>query len=328
MANKKPPRFFDLNRPGRGVTKQAAEKDEKKRYSFGNFFVLTGRNISLLFLLNLLFLFTNLFLFSALIAMTGNFDTTHLVPAGTNFQTLYGITRYGFTPASVSQWGIFGTLSAVGYASTTTKILYGISFLTLFTFGPTSAGLAYVLRGVVRGDYVDLGDYFKAIRKNFVQALFGGIVDLCITGVFLYAIYFYFLQQSAGGFGFQLLYFLALFFFFIYLMMRFHFYLLIVTFKLSLWKAIKNSYILTVAGIKRNILALIGCGLTVGINIVLFILLPPIGAILPFIFTVSFLSLMATFAAYPTIKRLMIDPYYPDQTPPENAEEAVFTDMG
>ncbi len=327
MSKKKWFRFVSYDKEGKGVTKEQAKKIQEKRYSFFNFFRLTGRNMAMFAMLNLLFLLTNLFIFSALLAITGNFDTYHSVPATSTFQALYGISAYGSTGATLSLGGISGTLNTIGYPSITTYILYGVAALSVFTFGPTSAGLTYVLRGVARGDYVDLSDYFKAIKKNFWQSLIMGVLDVLVTIIFGYAVYFYFLQ-TAGGFVYQMMYFLSLFFFFIYLMMRPFFYLLIVTFKLSLWKVIKNSYILTIAGIRRNITALICGGIVLALNVVLFIILPPIGAILPFIFTLVFLQFMGVFAAYPTVKRLMIDPYYPEETAEEAAEEPIFRDMG
>lgn len=330
MSKKKLFRFASYDKPGKGVTKEEAAKREEKRYTIGGFFRLVKRNFPLLAMLNLLFLLTNLFLFSALLAITGNYDNYHLVPSSGTFQTLYGITTYGASSMGVSLWGISGTLNAVGYPSLTTYILYGVACLSVFTFGPTSAGLAYILRGVSRGDYVDIPDYFKAIKKNFWQSLLMGILDIFVILIFAYAVYFYFLQ-AAFGFVYQVMYFLSLFFCLIYLMMRSFFYLLIVTFKLSLWKVIKNAYILTIAGIRRNITALIGGGLFLVFNVVLFMIFPPLGAILPFILTISLISFMGIFAAYPTVKRLMIDPYYPDEKlnrPEESEEEPIFHDAG
>lgn len=328
MSKKKWFAFSNYDKPGKGVTKEQAEKSEKNRYSFGNFFVLTGRNIALFAMLNLLFLLTNLFIFAALFALTGNYNTDHFVPASATYQTFLGISSYGLSPEGISIAGISGTLNTVGYPGLVTYILYGVAALTLFTFGPTTAGIAYVMRGVSRGDYVDLGDYFKAIKKNYWQSLFMGIVDLLVMVIFGYAVYFYFLQ-AIGGFVYQVMYYLSLFFFLIYLMMRPFFYQLIVTFHLSFFKIIKNAYILTIAGIRRNITGLIGSGVLIGLNVVLFIIFPPIGAILPFILMVSLLNFVGAFVAYPTVKRLMIDPYYASETPAEEErEEPIFRDMG
>ncbi len=327
MSKKKWFAFSNYDKPGKGITKEEAEKREKNRYSIGNFFGLIGRNLALFAMLNLIFLLTNLFIFAALFALTGNYDTYHAVPASATYQTLFGISSYGMSPQGITFAGISGTLNAVGYPGLVTYILYGVAALTLFTFGPTTAGMVYVMRGVSRGDYVDLVDYFKAIKKNFWQSLFMGLVDVLVTVIFSYAVYFY-SMQTLGGFGFQLMYYLALFFFLIYLMMRPFLYLLIVTFHLSFFKIIKNAYILTIAGIRRNITALIGGGLLIALNVVLFIIFPPIGAILPFILMVSLLNFISVFAAYPTVKRLMIDPYYPSETKEEPAEEAIFRDMG
>ena len=98
-----------------------------------------------------------------------------------------------------------------------------------------------------------------------------------------------------------------------YLMMRNYFYLLLITFDLSIWKIIKNSLIFTLLGFKRNIVAFIGMLLVVGLEILIFGIFIPLGIIFPFIFLFSLPMFFGVFAAYPKIKEIMIDPQMQDQ---------------
>ena len=111
--------------------------------------------------------------------------------------------------------------------------------------------------------------------------------------------------------------------------MHFYMYQLLVTFKLSIFKILKNSFIFSLIGIKRNIVALLGIAAVVGINILVYIYFLPLGGLLPFFLTIALCSFIGTFAAYPNIKKIMIDPYYKSDDHVKNEEEpSLFKDMG
>ena len=109
----------------------------------------------------------------------------------------------------------------------------------------------------------------------------------------------------------------------IYFFMRMYIYILTVTFDLKIFKVIKNAFIFSFLGFKRNIVAAIGIALAVFINYLL-MLLPQtfgLGLILPFVITIGVVMFMMAYAAWPKIKEIMIDPYYnPDGTPIEEAQ--------
>ena len=55
----------------------------------------------------------------------------------------------------------------------------------------------------------------------------------------------------------------------------------------------------------------------------------PLGVILPFIITISLCSFIAVYCTYPNIKRIMIDPYYPEHENGDGEdEEPIFIDRG
>ena len=96
--------------------------------------------------------------------------------------------------------------------------------------------------------------------------------------------------------------------------MRFYIYLMLINFDLPIRKIFKNALIFTALGFKRNILAALWILIIAVINIALIILLLPaniiVPLILPLVYFAAFALFTSTYAAYPIIKKYMIDPYY------------------
>ncbi|MBO6052183.1 MAG: hypothetical protein J6Q17_00460, partial [Clostridia bacterium] len=65
-----------------------------------------------------------------------------------------------------------------------------------------------------------------------------------------------------------------------------------------------------VAGLKRNVLVLLGTLFTAAFEYALLLVYFPLGVIFPFVILPSFLMMMGVYGAYPKIKQYMIDPYY------------------
>jgi uncharacterized membrane protein YesL len=126
----------------------------------------------------------------------------------------------------------------------------------------------------------------------------------------------------------QVLFYLTIAFTVIYAVMRMYFYLMIVTFDLKFTKLVKNALIFSILGIKRNICAVLGIAITLFLNIYLFMLLPSVGVMLPFIFTIGFLYFIMAYCVFPVINKFMIKPYYTDQQDEHQAEKPIFTDRG
>ena len=119
---------------------------------------------------------------------------------------------------------------------------------------------------------------------------------------------------------------------FIYFIMRFYMYIMLITFKLSPIKLIKNSFIFVMLGIKRNIAAFAGIVLFVLLCVVIFMFSVPFGITLPFFFIVSNCSFAACFAAWANVKKYMVDPFYEhkdgEKFDLKIDEEPVFVDRG
>ena len=81
-------------------------------------------------------------------------------------------------------------------------------------------------------------------------------------------------------------------------------------------KLFKNALIFSVLGIKRNVAAFFGIVLIIGINLLLILGGLSIGLatplILPLFYLLGVSGFITTYAAYPVIKKYMIDPYVDD----------------
>ncbi len=122
-------------------------------------------------------------------------------------------------------------------------------------------------------------------------------------------------------------FYVCIFLLFLYACMRCYMYIIMVTFKLSIPKILKNSFIFSVLGIKRNILALLGIAIVGFINMYIFVWVPMIGILLPLIISLSLCSFIGAYAAYPVIKKYMITPYYKDEEVYEEYDR-IFEDRG
>ena len=309
--------MFNSQRVGRGV-----EKGEVKNPNFKNFFKYFGRSFTKLLNINLMFTFFCLPVFFALFAIAGYFDKNAADVSHPLASMLNGFIINGeINPLTMSLYGMYGIKD--GYASqisVMSMVFYGISALTVFTFGYANAGMAYTLRNLMKGEPVFVwSDFFRTAKKNLGQGLLVGVIDVAIIALLYYNMRFYSLNSANTVFYFM--YIATIFFIVIYALMRTYIYAMLVTFKLGTFKLFKNAFILTFAGIKRNILAVLGIAIVIGINIFLVFVFIPLGAILPFVLTVAVCGYIGMYAAYPKIKEVMIDPYYDEYGNPREKEE-------
>ena len=312
---------------GKGVKKRKIT--DKERYSLVGFFKTYKERFWHLLTLNLMYL---MFTFPVLFALMAAMGITHIESkALTNvmYSPLYGAHLYSPNAGTAALMGVYGAQTSIFTPDNTVLLVfYLLSMIVLFTFGMANTGMTYILRGYTRGDGMFIwSDYFRAIKKNLVSSIVVGFCDIILLSALIFSSFYYYYNVVTG---------VDLVFFFmtfamtvIYFMMRFYIYLLLITFRLSPIKLIKNAVILALLGVKRNIMAVLGILVLVALNVVIFMYMPNIGIILPFFFLMSNGSFMTCFAAYPMIKKHMIDPYYhdhPDEKEPEIIEEPIFLD--
>ncbi len=242
-------------------------------------------------------------------------------PSVTNplFSQLFGANLFSQTTESTFLLDLFGSQYQIpAYNNLATYIGIGICLVFLLvTFGWQNVGCTYLLRAIVRGEPIFLfSDYFYAIKKNFKQGFFLGLLDFAV--LFLLAFDFlYFSGMAGSSFGIDVMFWAITALAILYFFMRFYLYLLQITFNLSIRKILKNALIFITLGVKRNVMALIGMIILVSIVIgaaallIAFFGFGAIGILLIMVpmFFLSFTAFMSAYAAYPVIDRYMIAPF-------------------
>lgn len=209
-----------------------------------------------------------------------------------------------------------------------------ISVPVLFLFGPATAAVTQVMRKFVLEKPIFLWDEFKtAFKNNFRQALPVGIFDIVFCSMFIYGIMFYSeaILNTPSMENYVLMIIsaaIAVYF----LIAHFYIYLEIVSLTLPLGKIVKNALLLTIMGIKVNIINFIVWLLFITAIV---LLLPYSVFVLPVI-PFAWLMFLSAFNCYPVIQKYIINPYYeskgmknpelPDDD--EDNEERIFTDRG
>lgn len=314
---KKKFKLFDMNRDGKGAVK------ENRKPTFAFFFKSLFRKLPQLLRLNVLMLFQILpIIFFVLVLLLGNKTPS---PTSTLFAPLFGIDQTLSLPSAAQTLDISSLQMSLPILSTLNN--FTLIFLALFlaiTWGWQNVGATYVLRGLMRGDAVFVfSDFFYGIKRNLKQGFIFGLIDFVLCAVLVIDIV-YFNQLTGQSFGLDFMYFVILALIIIYVMMRFYIYNLLITFDMKNFKIIKNAFIFSILGIKRNVMALLGIVVFVGIHLLLiFFLMPtPFGfvIILPLIYALAITAFMGTYAAYPIIDKYLIAPYAEET----NDEEFIY----
>jgi len=318
-TKKKRFRLFDSQREGKGVSKN----EKKLEPGLKRFFISYKNHFGKLVSVNIFFILGNfpfIFLIAALAGVTQN---RIFFPLSDVFQNLVGIfsSSGGMDPYSMAMYAIEGLQSASYSPTTLTYVFYALGALTLFTFGIVNAGTAYIIRNMVSGEPVFVWtDFWYAVKRNWRQALPFGIIDALICGILVYNIYS--LITTTSEFLASLMFWGSVVIFIVYFFMRFYMYVQMVTFKLSVFKMLKNSLIFSLVGFKRNIMALIGCILLILLEFILMFgtagILVPFAVAAPLAIMFSTFAYMKVYASYFKIKEIMIDPYYDEH--PELSE--------
>jgi len=309
-------------KPGKGIKKQ----DVSEKFGFKRFFSTFGDKFWKLVTLNLLFFLVNASVFALFAYLASVGGVPYRTPTSVLFQPLQGVMLHGDNPALNALYGVVGIQTQHAYPSAITYVLLGIGLLTVFTFGIATAAMTYIQRNFVKGEPVDLAeDFFLCIRRNFKQAVLLGLFDLLFVFVIFFDLVNYFYANQS--FAFLLMLYATFFISLLYLIMRPYMYLMCVTFDIKIAKIIRNSCILAVTGLGRNVFCGIFSLAVILLNVLLFGMIPSLGVGMLFVFTVSIAWFFQVYGAWPVIKKHMIDPFYEEKTV-SASEEAVFQDRG
>ena len=327
---KKKFKLFDITRDGRGLSK----KQTAKVGSIKRFFISYKDNFGKITSVNMFMVLGNFMLIFLIITLSGITKEKALVPAFDSFQNLAGY--FANSQPSAHTMGLYAHegIQTISYNPTTlTYVFYALASLTLFTFGCVNAGTAYILRNIAKGEPVFVwSDFWYAVKRNWKQALPFGIIDAGINALLVWNIYS--MMSSTGSFFTNTMFWCNIVLFILYFVMRYYIYVQMVTFKLSVFKILKNSMIFALLGFKRNIVAFLGilAGLVIELMCIIGAggILVPFGIALPFLILFSTFAYMKVYAAYFKIKEVMIDPYiaeHPEETPTEEDEVIMLDDV-
>ena len=185
--DKKGLKIFDITRDGKGLSKN----ENIKKSGFKRFFITYKDNFGKLFSVNMLFVIGNFPLFFLIMVLSGVSKIEAMIPTSDIFQNLSAIfMNTPPSPSSMTLYALEGISSAVMVNTPLTYVFYGISLLTLLTFGIVNVGCAYILRNIAMGEPVFLmTDFFYAIKRNWKQALPFGIIDGLINVILCFNIY-------------------------------------------------------------------------------------------------------------------------------------------
>ncbi len=308
MAKKKRFKLFDSQREGKGVFKSNIEKTP----GFKKFWRIYRENFfNRLLYINIIMILGNFPLIFWIMAIAGVGQKQILMPNEGIFSILWGISNFtgAQTPASLAMISVAG-VQGITYAKTFLNyLLMGLGCLTFLSWGIINVGVAYILRNLATEKPIFLmSDMGEMIKKNWKQALPFGILDLLLLLLLPYNIFT--ILSGNGGIVQNIFFWVTLIFTLVYMIMRWYVYLQIVSFKMKMTRIIKNSLYFVLLGIKRNLPALIGNLILLGVTVAcLFIfngVLLVLSLFIPALLLFSNCSFMGYYAAWYKIDEIMV----------------------
>lgn len=210
-------------------------------------------------------------------------------------------------------------------------LMWAVTNLLIFTRGLADAGLTFITRNYSREKHAFLReDFIESIKKNWRTALPIGIINTVVTGVLFFNIFYYATGMMPGLVGSDaapmtlstwdyVILAVTATGYVTFTWMKYYIPFLMITFKLSIKQIYRNAFLFAGANMPTNLLIsviLIAVyGLLGGIVIafaatklnylILTIVLALLVSVVP-----GFRSLLIQFCIFPSIKKLIIDPYY------------------
>ena len=257
--------FFNYDKPGRGISREEAEKR--------NYFDILMRKFTLIIRANLLFFGVNIVLFAALFLFVLPFFVQ------TSDDAINELVLY---------------LSAIISGK---QLMSPIPFIILALFSPTFAGLTYLCRNFSKQEHVFLvSDFFEHTKKNFKQSIIAGFIMSAVLYLYMTAFFYYWHS------GMILLIVLISIIGIPLLFASFYVFPLIVTFKLSLVEIFKNSFLFSIINLPQNMLVFV---LLTAIHLLLIFNVPFIFLILMIFLLIAFSTYTINFIVWNAISKYM-----------------------
>lgn len=201
------------------------------------------------------------------------------------------------------------------------NIVYLFACFPIFTIGPATAGMTYVMRNYSQGKHVEtMHDFMKKSREHFKQGLLVFVIDVVIAVLLYLSISFWW--HSSGSSTMQAIA-LVFLIYFVYLLVCTNLYIfpMMVSFDLTLKQLIRNSVILGATQFGRNIAMILFDGVVIGLCLLLWPI--PLPLMICCLFT--FCALFNNMMVYPVLVRHVAAPQDTSEDEPDE-EDIVFRD--
>ncbi len=274
----------DFSKPGKGV-----EKDEPQKNALFHFFELVGRKFFRLITFNLFYLVCML----------------PIVIAFYNLLYTWLLELSGIAEGEAVILPVLADLFRVIYTFVPQFLHIPLLVVSIILYGPITMGFTYVLRNFVREEHAWTSDFFSRAFSNFKQGLFFGLLDVAVT--FIFYINWNYGALIGGDIGIIAIIVrcIAAVVYVYYLFMRNYFYQQAVTVNLSVVQIIKNAAIFGVAGIGRNLLAVV---LSLAICAVCLLLHPLVELLLVPTLMFSMAGFVSVYCTYPITDKFIVQP--------------------
>lgn len=203
------------------------------------------------------------------------------------------------------------------------NMVYSMLSLLLLPYGFVSVGITNVTRNLARDKHsFGFSDFFETAKKNWKQSLAAGLINIVLTAILLFGMWFYFWSEGLFarlGLGICVIAFAVL------AIMKYYMWLLIITFKLPLKSVYMNSFYFVFLNWKNNlIIGLVSIAYYALLVLAFFYLPYPLTLSLTFLLTSllfpGFKQLLVQYLVFPSVKQHIIDPYYAEH-PDEDVEQ-------
>lgn len=202
------------------------------------------------------------------------------------------------------------------------NVMYSMLNLLLIPHGFVSTGITNVTRNLARDKHTfGLSDFFDTAKKNWKQGLGAGLINILVTAVLVFGIWFYFTSDGLFarlGLGVCVIAFAAFSF------MKYYIWLIIITFKLPLKSVYRNAFYFVFLNFKNNLIVGAVSFAFYALLLGVFLVLPyPLTISIEFLLTVMFFpgfkQLLVQYCVFPSVQEHMIEPYYAEH-PEEDVE--------
>lgn len=271
--------FNGYSKPGPGVSKDAPEKNR-----FFLFFELFARKFFKLLKLNLMYVAS---LIPLLFGLYLSIDI--------NPEIIKDVANITKMPLFIPTGDIIGLICII---------------VSVFITGPSTAGFTYVIRNFQREEHAWVfSDYIEHFKKNYKQGVAMSIIDIVAYYMLYVAFSFYaFSPTPQIATIAPILTAIISLIIITFLFMHYYIYTMMVTFDLKFKDILKNAFLFSYAKLPLNIFITI----ILGALILLSIYFTGFG-ILAYIFIgFSLYGYIIIFSVYPSIDKLMISPFEPE----------------